>query len=141
MNLKKCTKCKEEKLLQEYSWRKYLKTLMSCCKNCANEYAKKRYKKDPIAQKIRVYKTQRGLRKRNRDYIIDAKKKACTDCKITYPTYVMDLDHLPGTNKRFALSKMSRTYSLKEIQKEIDKCEVVCANCHRERTNNRYIEK
>ncbi len=86
---------------------------------------------------MRVYKTQAGLRKRNKEYIIEAKKKPCKDCNIQYPTYIMDLDHLPGTYKRFALSKMSKTYSLKEVQKEIDKCEVVCANCHRERTYQR----
>jgi hypothetical protein len=62
------------------------------------------------------------------------------DCGIKYPYYVMDLDHTPGFEKRFNLSNAgSRHYAIKTIQEEIDKCDVVCSNCHRERTFSRLI--
>lgn len=48
----------------------------------------------------------------------------------------MDFDHLKP--KSFELAKAASHYrSLETIKKEIDKCEVVCANCHRIRTFNR----
>lgn len=61
----------------------------------------------------------------------------CTDCGIKYPYYVMDFDHI--RDKSFGISKMSWRSSLKNIMAEIDKCELVCSNCHRIRTQARRI--
>jgi len=47
----------------------------------------------------------------------------------------MDLDHLPGYQKRFSLSlALTRAYSAARVRAEIAKCQAVCANCHRIRT-------
>lgn len=43
----------------------------------------------------------------------------------------MDFDHLG--DKKFAVGS-SISYTLDAVREEIAKCEVVCANCHRERT-------
>jgi hypothetical protein len=60
----------------------------------------------------------------------------CTDCGINYPYYVMDFDHL--SDKEYQISAMlSQGYSMETVQKEIDKCEIVCSNCHRIRTHER----
>lgn len=69
----------------------------------------------------------------------EAKNAPCTDCKIQYPPYVMDLDHLPQFKKHEAVSSMVTNYrsSPKKLLEEISKCELVCANCHRIRTHNR----
>jgi hypothetical protein len=51
----------------------------------------------------------------------------------------MDFDHLPGKQKKFYVSQsMQRPKEL--ILKEIAKCELVCANCHRNRTQERKKE-
>lgn len=72
------------------------------------------------------------------EYINEQKNRPCTDCHISYPYYVMDFDHLPQYEKLFSIGgSMSKGKSLYQIQKEIAKCEVVCANCHRIRTHNR----
>lgn len=55
----------------------------------------------------------------------------CTDCGNFYPYYVMDFDH--QKDKKFLISKTTAR-SIRQIQEEINKCEVVCANCHRVRT-------
>jgi hypothetical protein len=49
----------------------------------------------------------------------------------------LDFDHLPGSVKKGRLASMACGSALKTIHAEIDKCEVVCANCHRVRTANR----
>ena len=63
-------------------------------------------------------------------------KSGCIDCKIKYPYYVLDFDHVSG-NKIENVGQMVYWHSTEDILKEIEKCEVVCANCHRERTNRR----
>lgn len=78
----------------------------------------------------------RALIERNQAQVREAKNKPCADCGVKYHHYVMDLDHVRG-QKSFPLAKVNRTISAKVIAAEIAKCEVVCANCHRERTYGR----
>ncbi|MGP6177030.1 hypothetical protein ACTU6U_06995 [Microbacterium sp. A196] len=62
----------------------------------------------------------------------------CVDCSEADPI-VLEFDHLPGVEKRFnistAVTGSTRSWAL--ILSEIEKCEVVCANCHRRRTAKR----
>ena len=50
------------------------------------------------------------------------------DCGNSYPYYVMHFDHI--FEKNASMASLSRSsVSLKKIQKEVDGCEIVCANC------------
>lgn len=42
----------------------------------------------------------------------------------------MQFDHKPGEKKIGNLGRLVYTSSLKKIKEEIEKCDVVCANCH-----------
>lgn len=59
------------------------------------------------------------------------KDQPCADCGKTYPYFVMDFDHRGDKDR--SVSKMM-TRSLAKILAEIEKCDLVCANCHRVRT-------
>ena len=78
-------------------------------------------------------------KKRVADFIERYKKEgACMDCGFSgkdFP-YVLDFDHgNDGLSKKFNIGNWSRTVlSIKAIVKEMEKCELVCANCHRIRT-------
>lgn len=64
------------------------------------------------------------------------KNRPCMDCGIQYPPYVMDLDHRDPTQKVLKISTMRRKrMAFSVIVEEMEKCDVVCANCHRVRTN------
>lgn len=65
-----------------------------------------------------------------------AKEAPCADCGLSFPYFVMDLDHLPEFEKHFSLALCS-SYSLDAIEEELEKCEAVCSNCHRYRTARR----
>ena len=79
---------------------------------------------------------QKRYRLKRREFLDSLKSTPCTDCGIKYPPYVMDFDHLPGTEKKFHIGqRLNRP--LDEVLEEIEKCEVVCSNCHRIRTHNR----
>ncbi|KKL03712.1 hypothetical protein LCGC14_2623380 [marine sediment metagenome] len=58
----------------------------------------------------------------------------CRDCGEGDPR-VLDFDHVHG-NKSFQLQE-AKQKPLTEILMEIQKCDVVCANCHRLRTQER----
>ena len=58
----------------------------------------------------------------------------CTDCGETDPI-VLEFDHLG--DKEFGIAAGLRTRNWQDVLREIDKCEVVCANCHRRRTVRR----
>lgn len=75
---------------------------------------------------------QRAARARNRALLDVLKDMPCADCGKRYPPYVMDFDHLG--EKNFALSKVQGR-SARTLTVEAAKCDVVCANCHRERTH------
>lgn len=58
--------------------------------------------------------------------------KGCVDCGYVAHAEALDFDHVRGT-KLFSIAP-SRTRNLEVLMAEINKCDVVCANCHRVRT-------
>ena len=74
---------------------------------------------------------------RNRDHIRQIKMKStCADCGLA-DWRVLEFDHLPGTVKDKGIANILGGWSIARIDKEIAKCEIVCANCHRIRTLER----
>lgn len=64
------------------------------------------------------------------------KETPCADCGCTYPSFVMDFDHLDPSSKSFEISQHLTHKPWTVVLAEIAKCEVVCANCHRLRSWN-----
>ncbi len=72
------------------------------------------------------------------DFVKNIKENAsCVDCGMKYPYYVMDFDHLE--DKDFGVSYLMSTGRIKALKNEIKKCEIVCSNCHRQRTYKRMM--
>lgn len=118
----KCSMCKDRKRAFHFSHDAGRSSgLASRCKSC-----------DAIAQQRRGERRLEG----RKTIINRAKDRPCMDCGVRYPPYVMDFDHRPGTLKRFGISNALR-FSIAEVIEEIDKCDLVCANCHRVRTYHR----
>lgn len=63
----------------------------------------------------------------------------CTDCGQFFLSVVMDFDHVKG-EKLFNIGPSVNSYSRTRILTEIEKCELVCANCHRIRTYLRHLD-
>jgi|TARA_B100001939_G_scaffold89223_1_gene76479 hypothetical protein len=79
--------------------------------------------------------------KRNKEYILSVKSESgCVDCGESNPL-VLDFDHVRGEKVGNVSDLARQAYSIKKIQKEIEKCEIRCANCHRIVTYNRRNEK
>jgi len=86
-------------------------------------------------KKARKIALQNERQMRNLESIRELKhKRGCKDCGEDDPI-VLEFDHLDPSRKTRALSDGHHFgWSLEKLLKEAEKCEVVCANCHRRRT-------
>lgn len=74
--------------------------------------------------------TKNKLKNKYKRWIKNYKaKKGCTKCGIS-DTRVLDLHHKKTSDKEFTISSFVGI-SFDRIEKEVSKCEVICANCHR----------
>jgi len=75
-----------------------------------------------------------------REYVREQKANPCTDCGESYPYYVMQFDHI-GDDKLENIAVLVNKGSMPKLVAEIAKCELVCANCHAERTHQRNLSQ
>jgi len=85
----------------------------SYCKECFNDYCQDRWKKKRLKA-------------------IDYKGGKCIDCGYNECIAALEFHHLDPKQKEFSWQKM-RLKSEIVINKELDKCVLLCANCHRKR--------
>ena len=133
---KKCTKCRAVKLITEFNFKNRAKGIRHAyCRECGKQITRSHYRRNKQAYLDRNTRTN----SRHREIIRLAKARPCADCGVQYPYYVMDFDHREAGSKSFILSDVPRATRL-SLMREIAKCDVVCANCHRERTYQRLME-
>lgn len=96
----------------------------------ARESRRKHYRDN----KEQYYERNRQKTKAMRTWIQEVKSKPCMDCGVSYPYYVMDFDHRDPSIKTDFIGKVIRRGSWNLLREEVAKCDVVCSNCHRERT-------
>jgi hypothetical protein len=61
----------------------------------------------------------------------------CCDCGQTFPQCCMDFDHRDPRTKLARVPALIANSGWARILAEVDKCDIVCANCHRLRTHVR----
>lgn len=129
--MKKCLKCKKEfdrSLFYKCSSRK--DGLQDVCKSCNNSRCRENYKNNPDYFKQKVNSRANKIK----EYLFSLKSKPCADCGKTFHPCAMDFDHIYGKEKAVSIIK---SRSIDRIIREVAKCELVCANCHRVRTFKR----
>jgi hypothetical protein len=77
-------------------------------------------------------KNSRSTYLRRRARLDELKSAPCTDCGVQYPPYVMQFDHRDPAMKLINVGRASWTWE--RVLEEVAKCDLVCANCHMERT-------
>ena len=75
---------------------------------------------------------QNVLRRKKQEWLLNYKKSAkCSGCKIA-DFRVLEFHHLDPKMKDFSISHArDNNLSLYKIRQEIEKCVILCANCHR----------
>lgn len=118
---KRCSKCKEPNEL--VSGKGY-------CKLCQREMSKSHYERNRQS----YYDRNERRKKANNLFLKEYKDNPCLDCGNSYPYYVMDLHHRDGEEKEALISQLVNKTTLPRLKRELAKCDLLCANCHRERT-------
>ena len=133
---KPCSKCQAVKPISDYNFRHCATGIRhSYCRDCGKNFTRSHYRRNK-----RLYLDRNTLTyERHRELVRQAKSKPCADCNVQYPFYVMDFDHRDGATKSFELNSIQRK-TIKAILREIEKCDVVCSNCHRARTYKRLVQ-
>lgn len=133
MDTKRCCICKRKKPHNAFAKAKKRKDgLQGACKSCRAKYDKQRYENFSGKEKDRLKAKRKAVFKRNCAFILDyLKHHPCVDCDEADPI-VLEFHHL--RDKTCEISNLRMTYSIARIKKEIAKCIVLCANCHRRRT-------
>ena len=140
----KCWKCGEhgpEHSFETYVGRNGKVGRRGVCKTCRGKRAKENFDKlqawrKGYNAKNRTVKREKDVARRTeaRDFVNALKDRPCADCGKKWPPVAMDFDHAVGAKIKSVASMVSQAYKLDLIIEEIEKCEVVCACCHRLRT-------
>lgn len=125
-----CSKCQQLKLHRMRG-----KYPHSYCPDCQKEYTNQHYADNKEKRKAQIRQSTKDRAQRYYSRVNEIKSSVgCTDCGEKDPI-VLDFDHLGDKTEN--VSKMIYGSSWRAIETEIQKCEVVCANCHRKRTHIR----
>ena len=73
-----------------------------------------------------------------RDLLLALREQPCHDCGVSYPPIVMQFDHRDPSGKSFNVAQ-SWCRATAAVLKEAAKCDIVCRNCHRDRTFRRRL--
>lgn len=141
--MKTCNKCNQDLEDEQFNVRTKKNgciQLQSYCRECQKLYWKKYYSTNQYNCIKRLRASNRNKKLILRKFIDEYKNKPCVDCKQSFPPYVMDFDHI-DKNKIASISTMVSCLRAKsKIIEELNKCELVCSNCHRIRTYKRLSE-
>jgi hypothetical protein len=124
--MKVCAKCGEEKPFTEEYWfndKTRKDGYYPYCKPCRRRDNKASYDR-----------TGKDRYQKKRVWLNELKNHPCEDCERKFPPECMDFDHRQGEKKSFNIGSKLPSRSKERILEEIEKCDLVCANCHRMRT-------
>lgn len=120
----------------------YNKNTKYCSKECRNcniqQRARDEAKRAYGHVRCDVYQPYKERLAEIKAWINELKTQPCVDCGNKFDPVCMDFDHREPGAKVAGIAVLVNSGNDKEIiQKELEKCDLVCSNCHRVRTRNR----
>jgi hypothetical protein len=132
MTTKVCNHCGKEKDESEFNWRyKVLGIRNPACRDCQHAFNKDYYEGDAKEKHLQQVKERTGAaREAARDYVYQyLLTHPCEICGERDPV-VLEFHHI-GEKNMTVTRMVSGGWSIKRIQAELSKCQVLCASCHR----------
>jgi hypothetical protein len=135
MTDKFCPKCKVTKNAAEFGSNKAKPDgLQSNCKSCRKIFNAAYYQDSKDDQNPKRFARRAEQVKINKEFVYEfLRSTSCVDCSES-DIVVLTFDHVRGKKFKNISHLMLNGYSLEAIKREIDKCEVRCANCHARKT-------
>jgi len=84
-----------------------------------------------------VYKRRKKIRSMSIEY----KGGRCQVCGYNRCIDAMEFHHVDSSGKDFSISEKGYTRSWAKVKEELDKCMLLCANCHREIHANTQLSR
>lgn len=132
--MKRCTICKQERPVTEFNKRKRSADgLQPHCRACNRERSQAYYAANNEHHKevVTLRKTKTILENKQRIWDFLA-SHPCVDCGEDDPV-VLEFDHLRDKDRAIS-SAVHNGWGWERLVREMKKCEVRCANCHRRKT-------
>lgn len=138
--IQRCKTCNETKGISEYHWRKDTKSnggYRYVCKICACNKAKESYQRNKEKCKARCAKAAKARILERRKFVYNyLKERSCVQCGES-DVRCLDFDHVDSKDKDLAISRaIWNNWSMNRLINEINKCQILCANCHRKKTSD-----
>ena len=109
---KTCKRCNQSLSISEFYLRRNGRGVTPYCKKCTNEQAVER---------------QQTMKRQAVEY----KGGRCEICGYNRYIGALDFHHVNPDEKAFIIA-FAKSTTFEKIRPELDKCQLVCANCHRE---------
>ena len=135
-----CTSCNQIFKINEFRRKKDY-----YCKECFKKFHRnKEYSKNKYWNNIKEAKKERKKwrddhRKKVIELIEFVKNNPCVDCGKQFEPHLMDFHHREPNKKEFKIAEANES-QLNKIQEEINKCDLLCVMCHRERHENNEVK-
>ena len=137
------SKYKEDIIRLRNEGKNYLQIveILKCSKSIVSYYSSNKQQENARLARKKTLPIKKINRKigvfRNRNYVDNfLKGKSCVDCGNS-DKRVLEFDHVRGIKEGHISHAVKNAWSIERLQKEIDKCEIRCCNCHRIVTINR----
>lgn len=130
--MKKCYTCQQEKSPTEFNKSKHRKDgLSSICKECSRSHSRNYYNNNTELHKKNVYRNKLLYVEQLRNWINTViRKDGCCICD-EKEVCCLEFHHVDQTEKEELVSYLIGTNSRRKLEIELNKCSVVCSNCHR----------
>jgi len=126
----------------KYQYHRKRKEHCQMCLDAATEWSRNQKGSKIGTPRYGVTKVPPSVRKQNRkDWLIAQKlsRVACMDCGIKVTannTYMFHYDHRDPESKTKEIGKIKHSWSTDRLLEEMNKCDLVCGNCHSHRTDH-----
>ena len=131
MDTKICFHCKKELPLDEFRWKNKAKGQKhSWCKECEKK-RDKQYYQESLTRKANVLENTKNQKIRNAVIVAQYRESGCKKCG-DKRSYVLDFHHRDSTTKNETINYLMKSGGEQTLLNELKKCDVLCANCHRE---------
>lgn len=117
---------------------KVCKCLIKCDRTFCSPNCYKKGRKKRAVKYLTGYEKVKSFRKKLKKQAVDYKGGKCMICGYNKCIKALEFHHIDPNEKDFSLSSVSKCFET--IKKELDKCILLCANCHREEHDRLLLE-
>ena len=138
--MKTCSTCKQELPFDKFSLKgkgaKGQTLYSSKCRECNKAYQREHYKKNKIYYRTKAREWDKTYRQEAYQMLTEAASSGCSICG-EKDFRCLQFDHIERSTKVSSVANLvSDKAPLSKVKQEIDKCRVLCANCHAKHTSD-----